>query len=94
MTLRVLPACLLAAALCSALAVVYSSHVVRELYSKQQSVEYQQWALQEDYSRLLLEHSTLASPHRIISIAQDDLAMQPPQLSVHRLVQFQGGQQR
>ena len=94
MTLRMLPACLLAAVLCSALAVVYSSHVVRELYSKQQSVEYQQWALQEDYSRLLLEHSTLASPHRIISIAQDDLAMQPPQLSVHRLVQLQGGQQR
>jgi len=94
MSLRILPTGLLIAALVSALAVVYSSHVVRGLYSKQQSVEYRQWELQEDYSRLLLEHSTLASPHRVVSIAQDDLAMVSPQLSIHRVVQPQSRRQR
>lgn len=94
MTLRILPASLLIAALVSALAVVYSSHVVRGLYSKQQVVEYRQWELQEDYSRLLLEHSTLASPHRVVSIAQEDLAMTSPQLSIHRVVQPPNGRRR
>jgi len=94
MTLRILPAILLIAALVSALAVVYSSHVVRGLYSKQQVVEYRQWELQEDYSRLLLEHSTLASPHRVVSIAQEDLAMTSPQLSIDRVVQPPSGRRR
>ena len=94
MTLRILPASLLITALVSALAVVYSSHVVRGLYSKQQVVEYRQWELQEDYSRLLLEHSTLASPHRVVSIAQEDLAMTSPQLSTHRVVQPPSGRRR
>ena len=94
MTLRTLPVILLMAAVVSALAVVYSSHVVRGLYSKQQVVEYRQWELQEDYSRLLLEHSTLASPHRVVSISQEDLAMTSPELSIHRVVRSPSGRRQ
>ena len=91
MTSRSVIACLVVAVVASALGVVYSSHVVRELYSRQQQVEYGQWQLQEDYSRLLLEQSTLASPHRVISIAHEDLAMGPPALSAERVVHGLGG---
>jgi len=91
MTSRSVIACLVVAVVDSALGVVYSSHVVRELYSRQQQVEYGQWQLQEDYSRLLLEQSTLASPHRVISIAQEDLAMSAPALSMERVLHGFGG---
>ena len=91
MTSRSVIGGLVVAVVASALGVVYSSHVVRELYSRQQLVEYGQWELQEDYSRLLLEQSTLASPHRIISIAQEDLAMTAPALSAERVVYELGG---
>jgi len=91
MTSRSVIACLVVAVVASALGVVYSSHVVRELYSRQQQVEYGQWQLQEDYSRLLLEQSTLASPHRVISIAQEDLAMSAPALSTERVLHGFGG---
>jgi len=91
MTSRSVIGGLVVAVVASALGVVYSSHVVRELYSRQQQVEYGQWQLQEDYSRLLLEQSTLASPHRVISIAQEDLAMSAPALSMERVLHGFGG---
>jgi cell division protein FtsL len=38
-----------------------------------------------------LEQSTLASPHRVISIAQEDLAMSAPALSAERVLHGLGG---
>lgn len=73
-------------ALVSALSLVYSSHLCREYYASLQRLEASRWALQEDYSRLLLEQSTLASPHRIATIAQGELGMQNPELARARLV--------
>lgn len=74
------------ACLGSSLGVVYSSHVCRAYYASLQSLEAQRWALQEDYSRLLLEQSTLASPHRVLSIATEQLGMHLPGMGADRVV--------
>jgi len=70
----------------SALGVVYSSHICREYYATLQSLESQRWAAQEDYSRLLLQESTLASPHRVLSIATEQLGMRVPGMGADRVV--------
>ena len=44
--------------LASTFAVIYSTHACRAMYAKLQELESSQWYLQEDYGRLLLEHST------------------------------------
>jgi cell division protein FtsL len=77
---------LLMAALLSALAVIASSHRCRELYATLQSVEAQQWYLQEEFGRLLLERSTWAAPRRVESVADAALGMMPPELDRLRLV--------
>lgn len=70
----------------SALGVVYSSHVCRTYYAALQTLESERWAAQEDYSRLLLQESTLASPHRILSIATEQLGMRVPGVGADRVV--------
>lgn len=70
----------------SALGVVYSSHVCRTYYATLQTLEGERWAAQEDYSRLLLQESTLASPHRIVSIATEQLGMRVPDVGADRVV--------
>ncbi|WP_050759393.1 cell division protein FtsL [Luminiphilus syltensis] len=62
----------------SALALVYSSHVCRQYYAQLQHLEQGRWALEEDFSRLLIERSTLASPHRVYQVATNQLDMAPP----------------
>lgn len=74
------------ACLGSALGVVYSSHVCREYYATLQVLESQRWAAREDYSRLLLQESTLASPHRVLSIATEQLDMRVPGIGADRVV--------
>ena len=54
--------------LVSALAVVASTHHVREGYARLQDLELRRWELQEQYTRLLLEVNTWAAPHRIIDL--------------------------
>jgi len=49
-------------------------------------LESQRWAAQEDYSRLLLQESTLASPHRVLSIATEQLGMRVPGMGADRVV--------
>lgn len=76
-TVVLLPAMLLAV-LVSAVLVIHSSHACRELYAELQRLEADQWYLQEDYSRLLLEQSAWASHYRVEKVATGELDMQPP----------------
>ncbi|MCB1702516.1 MAG: cell division protein FtsL [Pseudomonadales bacterium] len=67
--------------LASTFAVIYSTHACRAMYAKLQELESSQWYLQEDYGRLLLEHSTWASHYRVEKVAVQELGMQAPELS-------------
>ena len=70
----------------SAMGLVSSTHRSRVHYTRLQQLELQRWALQEDYSRLLLQHSTLASPHRVDELARESLNMTPPSFERYRVV--------
>lgn len=72
--------------LVSALAVVGSTHDSRALYTQLQEREAARWHLEEEYSRLLLEQSTLASHHRIEREADGMLGLAPPTHDRTRLV--------
>lgn len=72
--------------LCSTFAVIHSTHVCRAMYASLQELESSQWYLQEDYGRLLLEHSTWASHYRVEKVAAEELGMQPPELAQLRVV--------
>lgn len=75
---RLLVVVLVMAVLASALGVVHASHACRELHTVLQRLEVEQWALQEDYGRLLLEQSTWASHYRVERTATRELNMQAP----------------
>ena len=68
----------------SCLAIIRSTHATRAYYADLQRIEGTHWYLQEDYSRLMLERSTLASPHRIAKMARDELVMRTPDLAAYR----------
>ena len=70
----------------SALAVVASTHHVREGYARLQDLELRRWELQEQYTRLLLEVNIWAAPHRISQIASETLSMQAPNLSLSQVI--------
>ena len=72
--------------LVSALAVVSSTHHVREGYARLQDLELRRWELQEQYTRLLLEVNIWAAPHRIGQIASETLYMQAPDLSLSQVI--------
>jgi cell division protein FtsL len=78
-------ACLLLT-LFSAFGVVASTHACRELYTQLQTLEARRWALQEEYSRLLLEQSLWASHHRVEQVAEKEMNMQAPAPESYRLV--------
>ena len=70
----------------SALAVVASTHHVREGYARLQDLELRRWELQEQYTRLLLEVNIWAAPHRISQIASETLSMQAPNLRLSQVI--------
>ena len=70
----------------SALAVVASTHHVREGYARLQDLELRRWELQEQYTRLLLEVNIWAAPHRIGQIASETLSMHAPDLSLSQVI--------
>lgn len=70
----------------TAFGVIRSTHACRELYAELQTLEATRWHLQEDYSRLLLEHSTWASHHRVEKAAGDALGMRAPDLESYKVV--------
>jgi cell division protein FtsL len=76
----------LALVLVSAFAVIHATHACRERYARLQELESSQWYLQEDYGRLLLEHSTWASHYRVEKVAGEELGMQPPGLAQHKVL--------
>ena len=79
-------AALLLRGLLSAFATIYSTHACRALYARLQTLESDQWYLQEDYGRLVLEQSTQASHYRVESIARGDLGMTEPDLGQYKVV--------
>lgn len=70
----------------SAFAVIFSTHMCRSYYTELQALETARWALEEDYGRLLIERSTLASPHRVLQVATQELYMIAPTLERRRVV--------
>jgi cell division protein FtsL len=72
--------------LASTFAVIHTTHNCRAMYARLQDLESSQWYLQEDYGRLLLEHSTWASHHRVEKVALEKLGMQAPGLAQHKVV--------
>lgn len=70
----------------TALGLIYSSHLCRDYYAQLQQLEGRRWQLEEDYSRLLLERSTLASPHRVQRIASEELGMHVPDMAQRRVI--------
>ena len=70
----------------SAFSVIRATHGCRTLYAQLQVLESSQWYLQEDYGRLLLEHSTWASHYRVEKVARADLGMQAPGLAHLKVV--------
>ncbi|MDO8861389.1 cell division protein FtsL [Haliea sp. E1-2-M8] len=77
---------LIALILGSSIAVIQSSHECRKLYTVLQQLEADQWHLQEDYGRLLLEQSTWASHYRVERVAIRELNMQAPVLTERKVV--------
>ncbi|WP_372749500.1 cell division protein FtsL [Litorivivens sp.] len=62
----------------SALSVVYSSHQSRQLFNEWQLLQKEAYRLDEDWGRLLLEHSTWAAHDRVERLASERLMMTPP----------------
>jgi cell division protein FtsL len=75
---------LLAAVVGSGIQVALVSHEVRTLHADLQAAQRAQDELLAEYSRLLLERSTLASFQIVERVAQSELAMQFPE-SVERI---------
>jgi cell division protein FtsL len=72
--------------LASTFAVIHTTHNCRAMYARLQDLESSQWYLQEDYGRLLLEHSTWASHYRVEKVAFEQLGMHAPALAQHKVV--------
>lgn len=70
---------LLATLMMSAVGVVYSSHLSRQLFAEQAILQEKNDQLQLEWAQLLLEQSAWSSPGRIESIAHDELGMSIPE---------------
>jgi cell division protein FtsL len=70
----------------SALAVVASTHRSRERFNHLQVLQRQEWALDEEWERLLLEQSTWAAHERVNQIAESRLDMVMPDPAVIRVI--------
>ena len=77
---------LLVLVLLSTFAVIRTTHSCRAMYARLQELESAQWYLQEDYGRLMLEHSTWASHYRVERVAGQELHMQAPGLAQLRVL--------
>ena len=71
----------------TALGVVYSSHISRELFAEQALLQERNDQLQLEWAQLLLEQSAFASPGQIESVATQELEMVLPNVSAIELVQ-------
>ncbi len=69
---------LLLALMGSSLAVIWSTHVSRQLLNELQQLEKERNRLQVEWGQLLLEQSSMVSQGRIEDMAQQQLGMQIP----------------
>ncbi len=74
----------------SAVSVVYSSHQSRQLFNEWQMLQKEAYQLDEDWGRLLLEHSTWAAPDRIARLAAERLMMVAPAKESFQVVKVHG----
>lgn len=77
---------LLLLVLVSALGVIYSSHLSRQLFSEQAVMNEKTDQLQLEWAQLLLEQSAWSSPTRIETIARDQLGMVMPEAAQIKLI--------
>lgn len=70
---------LLSSLMLSAVGVVYSSHLSRQLFAEQAILLDRNDQLQLEWAQLLLEQSAWSSPGRIESIAHEELHMSIPE---------------
>jgi len=77
---------LLLLVLLSALGVVYSSHLSRQLFSEQAVLLERSDQVQLEWAQLLLEQSAWSSPNRIEQIAVDQLDMAAPEAENIKLI--------
>lgn len=75
--------------LMSAIGVVYSSHMVRQLFAEHANLLEERDHLQLEWAQLLLEQSAWSAPTRIEQVARDELNMVLPQAEHIEL--FEGG---
>lgn len=71
----------------SALALIYSTHRSREVFNELQQEQRREWALDEDWERLLLEQGTLAAYERVSQNAESRLDMVMPDPATIHVVQ-------
>jgi len=72
----------------SALAVIYTSFINRQLAHEWQILGNDHTLLQEEYGRLMLEYSTLAAPSRVEELARQRLNMSFPNKNNTRVIQL------
>lgn len=70
---------LLIAVIGSALMLIYTTHRNRQLFNEWQQQQRREWALDEDWERLLLEQGTLAGYERVSQSAESRLDMVMPE---------------
>jgi cell division protein FtsL len=70
--------CLVIGVLGSALGAVITSHHSRAMFAELQGLQADQWSMQEQWGRLLLEESTWAHHHRVEEVATRRLQMVVP----------------
>ncbi|MFA5495005.1 MAG: cell division protein FtsL [Porticoccaceae bacterium] len=67
--------------LVSAIGVVYTSHLCRQLYTQLATLQREESRTQVEWGQYLLEQSTLASPGRIERAAVGELRMRVPEFN-------------
>ena len=77
---------LVLAILLTALAVIATSHQCRQAWAKLQGLQSAQWDMHENWSRLLLQESALATHYRVEQAAERRLQMRIPEAADIRLV--------
>jgi len=70
----------------SAIGVVYSSHLSRQLFAEQAILFDRNDQIQLEWAQLLLEQSAWSSPNRIESVAGEELGMEIPKAEDIKLI--------
>ena len=70
----------------TAVSVVDTTHLCRQHYARLQALQSQEWDMQENWSRLLLQESALATHYRVEQVALGSLHMKIPTAADTRLL--------